>query len=92
VLCFVGLIATSGPHLVHHLADLQRPHDDRSQADKPRPSDCFIFSLMQHTPVTEGVLSPFPTPLPVGASAIVEPSLTACEEPWSLFLARAPPV
>jgi hypothetical protein len=92
VLWFCGLIATSGPHLVHHLTDLQRPHDHHSQADQPRLPDCFIFSLMQHTPVAEGVLSSLSTPLAVGGSAVVEPPLTVREEPWSIFLARAPPV
>jgi hypothetical protein len=92
VLWFCGLIATSGPHLVHHLRDLQQAHDHHSQADTPRLPDCFIFSLMQHTPVAEGVLSPLPTPLPVGESSVVEPPLTAREESWSIFLARAPPV
>ena len=92
MLWFCSLIATSGPHLVHHLTDLQRPHGHHSQADQPRLPDCFIFSLMQHTPVAEGVLNSLLTPLAVGESSVVEPPLTVREEPWSIFLARAPPV
>jgi hypothetical protein len=92
VLWFCGLIATSGPHLVHHLTDLQRPHDHHSQADKPRLPDCFIFSLMQHTPVAEGVLHLFPMPLPMGEPSVFEPLLTVRAALWSLVLARAPPV
>jgi hypothetical protein len=86
------LIAASGPHLVHHLADLPRPADHHTHADEPRPSDCFVFSLMQHTPVAEGLLHLFPMPLPMGEPSVFEPLLTVRAALWSLVLARAPPV
>jgi hypothetical protein len=92
VLWFCGLIAASGPHLVHHLTDLSRSAGHHTPADQPRPPDCVVFSLMQHTPVAEGLLNPFPMPLPVGELSVVEPPLTVCEALWSLVLARAPPV
>jgi hypothetical protein len=92
VLWFCGLIAASGPHLVHHLTALPRPADHHAPADEPRPLDCGVFSLMQHTPVAEGILNPLPTPLPGGEPSIVEPSLTGHTALWSRVLARAPPV
>jgi hypothetical protein len=92
VLWFCGLIAASGPHLVHHLADLPRPADHHTPADEPRPSDCVVFSLMQHTPGAEGVLHLFPLPLPMGEPSVFEPLLTVRAALWSLVLARAPPV
>jgi hypothetical protein len=58
VLWFCGLIAASGPHLVHHFTALPRPADQHTPADEPRPLDCVVFSLMQHTPVAEGILNP----------------------------------
>ncbi len=85
VLWFCALLAASGPHLVHHLAD-HHPHTDKS-----RPPDCVVFSVMQHTPVAEGILHLLPMSLPVGELSVVGPALMVCEEPWSLFLARAPP-
>jgi hypothetical protein len=92
VLWFCGLIAASGPHLVHHLTALPRPADQHTPADEPRPLDCGVFSLMQHTPVAEGILNPLPMPLPVGEPSVVEPSLTGHAALWSFVLARAPPV
>jgi hypothetical protein len=92
VLWFCGLIAASGPHLVHHLTALPRQADHHTHADEPRPSDCFVFSLMQHTPVAEGMLNSLPMPLPMGELSVFEPPLTVREELWSLFLARAPPI
>jgi hypothetical protein len=92
VLWFCGLIAASGPHLAHHLTDLPRPADHHTHADEPRPSDCFVFSLMQHTPVAEGMLHPLPIPLTMGELSVSQPPLTVREERWSLVLARAPPV
>jgi len=56
VLWLLALIAASGPHLVHHLPNLHRQDDHHSHADQPRLFDCLILSLMQHTPVAEGLL------------------------------------
>ena len=104
VLWFCALIAASGPHLVHHLTALPRPADHHSHTDEPRPvdhhthtgeprpPDCFVFFLMQHTPVAEDVLIPLPMPLPVGEPSVLERPLTVHAALWSLFLARAPPV
>ena len=92
VLCLCGLIAASGPHLVHHLTALPRSADHHAPADEPRPLDCVVFSLMQHTPVAEGILNPLPMLLPVGEPSVVESPLMVREALWSLFLARAPPL
>jgi hypothetical protein len=92
VLWFCGLITASGPHLVHHLTALPRPADHHAPADEPRPPDCWVFSLMQHTPVAEGVLSSLPMPLPVGEPSVFAPPLTVHTALWSRVLARAPPV
>lgn len=92
VLWFCGLIAASGPHLVHHFTAQPRRADQHAPVDEPRPLDCVVFSLMQHTPVAEGILNPLPMPLPVGEPSVVEPSLTGHAALWSLFLARAPPL
>ena len=92
MLWFCGLIAASGPHLVHHLTALPRPADHHQHADEPRPPDCVVFSLMQYTPVAEGMLSLLPMPLPRGELSVVESPLMVREALWSLFLARAPPL
>jgi hypothetical protein len=86
VLWFCGVVAASGPHLVHHLAD------HPTHADQPRPPDCFLFSLVQHTPVAEDGSNPLPLPLPMGAPSVFALPLTVHAELWPLFLARAPPV
>lgn len=92
VLWFCGLITASGPHLVHHLTALPRPADHHTHTDEPRPPDCFIFSLMQHTPVAAGVLHLLPLPLPMEEPPAFEPLRRVRQALWSLSLARAPPV
>jgi hypothetical protein len=63
LVCFLTLITTSGPHLVHHLAD-QRPVHPHSHADKSQLPDCLVLALMQHTPVTEHLSVPTVVVLP----------------------------
>lgn len=91
MLGLLALITASGPHLVHHLPDLHRQDDHRSHADRPRLLDCLILSLMQHTPVTEGLLDTCLAPLAVGEQAVLDQPRAVLEEPRSGFQARAPP-
>jgi hypothetical protein len=91
ILAFTSLIAASGPHLVHHLMDLPRPADHHTHADAPRPPDCVVFSLTQHTPVAEGVRDSLPMPLPLGKVSVIERPIMVRAALWSLVLARAPP-
>jgi hypothetical protein len=92
LLWFCGLIAASGPHLVHHLTALPRPADHHTHTDEPRPPDCFLFFLMQHTPVAEDVLTSLPMLLSVGGPSLLQCPLAVHAALWSLVLARAPPV
>jgi hypothetical protein len=90
VLCVLTLITTSGPHLVHHLAD-QHPGHPRSHADKSQPTECLILASVQHFPMTQ--------PLPITAAVVLpevegpgdEPLFAALTTRRLTFRARSPP-
>ena len=65
VLTLFTLLAVSGPHLVHHFAEMP-PQPDHHTHDAPAPvwPDCPVLFLWQHTPVAEGSVGLLPTLLP----------------------------
>jgi hypothetical protein len=90
-LCFFVLIVVSGPHLVHHLADLQpgHPHPHTNKSQSP---DCFVHSLMQHTPLAGDAFAPLPASLPTAEQVSYQPLVLMFASPRLAFLARSPPV
>jgi hypothetical protein len=90
LLCLLILIAVSGPHLVHHLADLHAGH---SHADphKSQSTDCLVLSLMQHTPLVGDFCASFQTSLPIAAQAGDKPQLLTAGIARPTFQARSPP-
>src|SRR2546428_10510894 len=64
MLALLTLLVVSGPHLVHHLADLSPQHDHHTPTGStPPPPDCLGFFVMQHTPAAAGVCGPTLTAL-----------------------------
>jgi len=92
MLALLTLLVVSGPHLVHHLADLSPQHDHHTPTGStPPPPDCLVFFVMQHTPVAAGVLAHALTPLAVGEPIVCTPPLWMSEAPRYVSQARAPP-
>ena len=68
IVALLTLVAVSGPHLVHHLAE-RPPHEHQHAQDGPQPRDhqtpprpdCLVLFLMQHTPVAEEGRALLPT-------------------------------
>jgi hypothetical protein len=89
-LCLAVLIAASGPHLVHHLADLSAEHS-YSHPHRLRSTDCLVLSLMQHMPLSgEYIFSLLPS-LPPAEQASSEPALQIIRIHRPTVQARAPP-
>jgi hypothetical protein len=90
LLCLGILIAASGPHLVHHLADLhsehRHPHPHKSQ-----PTHCLVLSLMQHIPLAGDCFASPLAFLPTVEQAICAQPLQAYTTPRPTFQARSPP-
>jgi hypothetical protein len=90
LLYFGILIAVSGPHLVHHLADLhsehRHPHPHKSQ-----PTHCLVLSLMQHIPLAGDCFASPLAFLPTVERAIFAQPLQAYTTPRPTFQARSPP-
>src|SRR5262249_26783186 len=58
MLSLLTLVVVSGPHLVHHLADLSPQNDHHTPTGSAHPlPDCLVFLVMQHTPVAASVLA-----------------------------------
>jgi hypothetical protein len=87
VLSLLAFIVASGPHLVHHLADIH-PHDD---PPIPQSPDCLVLALLQQTPVAEGTLALVPVPLPLQERTVFAYSVRLPEGLGQVFQARAPP-
>jgi hypothetical protein len=90
LLCFGILMAASGPHLVHHLAD-RHAEPSHPQPHPSQPTDCLVFSLVQHTPFAGDFfasLAVFPSP---GEPASCAPRLRAATAPRPIVQARSPP-
>jgi hypothetical protein len=94
VLSFIALIATSGPHLIHHLPDLY-PHQDHHDHDdhhtQSQQTDCLILFLMQHTPLTQGSGYLPPVPLLWNGQVVIDPTRYFPNNLSHVFQARAPP-
>ena len=58
LLWLLTLLMVSGPHLVHHFADLSPQHDHHTHSGSAHPPpECVVFLVMQHTPLAAGVLA-----------------------------------
>jgi hypothetical protein len=94
VLSFIALIATSGPHLIHHLPDLY-PHQDHHDHDdhhhQSQQTDCLILFLMQHTPLTQGSGYLPPVQLLLHGQVVIDPTRYFPKNLSHVFQARAPP-
>jgi hypothetical protein len=90
LLCFGILIAASGPHLVHHLAD-RHPEPFHPQPYTSRPTDCLVLSLMQHTPLAGDFFAPLPVFLPMVEPTSCAHRLQAATAPRPIVQARSPP-
>jgi hypothetical protein len=90
LLSFGILMGASGPHLVHHLADLHSgpPHP---QPNSSQPTDCLVLSLMQHTPFVGDFFPPLPVFLFTAEPARCAHRLQTAIAPRSIYQARAPP-
>jgi hypothetical protein len=90
LLCFGILMAASGPHLVHHLADLHSgsPHP---QPYTSRPTDCLVLSLMQHTPLAGDFSACLAVFLSTAEPTSCVHRLQAATAPRPIVQARSPP-
>jgi hypothetical protein len=91
LICLGILIAASGPHLVHHLADLHTgpPHP---QTHTSQPADCLVLSLMQHIPLAGDFFASLPVFLSAAEQASCAQPLLAGTTPRPIFQARSPPI
>jgi hypothetical protein len=92
LLCFVALLTASGPHLVHHLADLHPQGDHRPYAHRYQPTSCLVFSLIQHTPAAESASALLAIFLASDAQPVFNHSLPRLEASKHAIQARAPPI
>jgi len=90
LLCLFILIAASGPHLVHHLADLHPGPSDR-HAHKSQSTDCLVQSLLQHIPLVGDFFVSLSVSLPIAEQASCAQPLQAVTTPRPTFQARSPP-
>jgi hypothetical protein len=91
LLCFGILMAASGPHLVHHLADLH-PGPPHPQPHTPQPTDCLVLSVMQHIPLAGDFFASLPIFLSTAEQASCAPRLQAVTAPRPTSQARSPPI
>jgi hypothetical protein len=89
-LYFLALIAASGPHLVHHLAD-RHPGQPHSHADRSQPPECLVLASVQHSPLTEPLSVPAAVVLPEVEGPSDEPRFAALATLRPSFQARSPP-
>jgi hypothetical protein len=99
IVALLMLVAVSGPHLVHHLAE-QPPHahqhaherpQTRDHQTPPRP-DCLVLFLMQHTPVAADGGALLPTLLRAAELLPTFFALGHAAAPRQTVQARAPPL
>jgi hypothetical protein len=90
VICFLTLITSSGPHLVHHLAD-QHPDQPHSHADKSRPTERLVLASVQHFPITEPLSIPADVLLPEVEGPSDESLFELLSTHRLTFRARSPP-
>jgi hypothetical protein len=92
VLALFTLLAVSGPHLVHHFAEMH-PQQDHHTHDEPAPvwPDCQVLFLWQHTPVAESSVVLLPPLLPPLESIVFLLPLWVSAASRDVAQARAPP-
>jgi hypothetical protein len=90
LLCLATLMAASGPHLVHHLDDLDAGHS-HPPLPTSQSANCLVLSLMQHTPLAGDFLASLPASLPTADQVIGEPRLHTVGATRSTSKARSPP-
>jgi hypothetical protein len=91
LLCLGILMAASGPHLVHHLADLHPGHP-HSQTHTSQHVDCLVLSLMQHIPLAGDFFASLSVFLSTAEQASSAQPLLAVTTPRPTFQARSPPI
>ena len=91
LLCFGILMAVSGPHLVHHLAN-QHSGSSHPQTHTSLPTDCLVLSLMQHVPLAGDFFTSLPVFLFTAEQASCAPPLQAVTTPRPTVQARSPPI
>jgi hypothetical protein len=94
VLIFIALMATSGPHLIHHLPDLyphQDHHDHDDHHNQSQQTDCLILFLMQYTPLTQDSGCFPPVQLLLNGQVVIESTCCLAKNLSRVFQARAPP-
>ena len=79
ILALLAFVASSTPHLVHHLGD-----------GSPHP-DCYLSSLLQHTTAVKSTPAILPPPLPDGEHLGVAPYRPTIARPSHHCWSRAPP-
>jgi hypothetical protein len=99
IVALLMLVAVSGPHLVHHLAE-QPPHEHQHAQERPQTRDhqtpprpdCLVLFLMQHTPVAADGGALLPTLLRAAELLPTFLPLGHADAPWQAVQARAPPL
>jgi hypothetical protein len=91
LLCLGILMAASGPHLVHHLADLHPGHP-HPQTHTSQPADCLVLSLMQHIPLAGDFFASLSVLLPTAEQTSCAQPLQAVTTPRPTSQARSPPI
>jgi hypothetical protein len=94
VVSFIALIATSGPHLIHHLPDLYLPQDHHDHDDhhhQTQQTDCLTLFLMQHTPLTQESGYLLPVQLLLNGQVVIDSTRCLPKNLSHVFQARAPP-
>jgi hypothetical protein len=91
LICLGFLIAASGPHLVHHLADLHPGHP-HPQTPTSQPADCLVLSLMQHIPLAGDFFAFLSVFLSTAEQKSCVQPLQADTTPRLTFQARSPPI
>jgi hypothetical protein len=99
IVALLMLVAVSGPHLVHHLAE-RPPHEHQHAQERPQTRDhqtpprpdCLVLFLMQHTPVAEEGGALLPILLLAAEPLLPSLSLGHVDVPRHAVHARAPPL
>ncbi len=91
LICLGILIAASGPHLVHHLAD-RHPGPPHPQTHTSQLADCLVLSLMQHIPLAGDFFASLSVFLSTAEQTSCAQPLQAVTTPRPTSQARSPPI
>jgi hypothetical protein len=93
VLALFTLLAVSGPHLVHHFAEMHpQPGHHSHHGQAQQGPDCPVLFLWQHTPVAESSVVLFPALLLATEPLVFPPPLGVSADARDVAQARAPPL